>query len=830
MVKLCSLIYPQENEEMYKQYYQQFKYPLHDFQKWSIESTVEQNHTLVCAPTGTGKSLCAEFAIDFFHSKGKKSIYCSPIKSLSNQKFYDFTQKYPHISVGLITGDIKTNPNADVLIMTTEILLNKLYQIRSASYKVNTSTSFDMDIETELACVIFDEIHMIGDRDRGQVWENSIMMLPNHIQIIGLSATLDDPEKFARWIEQAQSGKKDVGEQAHSIYKTVYLAKKLDRPVPLTHYSFVTVNSGIFKAIKDKSVHAEIRSVIDKPFVIQSANGVFNEEHYGKMSKMLKLFEMNHIKSKRSHVINQVTKHLVENEMLPALCYVFSRKQLEICARELTTPLLEFDSKVPYTIHYDCEQIIRKLPNYQEYLHLPEYVNLVDLLRKGIGMHHAGMMPILREIVEILFARGSIKMLFCTTSVAIGLNLPVKTCIFTDVCKHDGDHLTILQGHEYVQAAGRSGRLGIDTVGNVIHLNNLFRNVDYTSYKNMLKGKPQILTSKFKISYNLLLNLIDIGDTNFNAFSNKSMIKGDLDSELKGTNTQINKLQEDIAKSSTCIRTPIETVKEYINLLFARSSAVNKKRKEVERQIQTIVDNYKFIESDKVIVQTMVAKENELDQLVRQQRNIETYLENNVQIILDLLKEEGFLEDNETLTQKGRVASKLREIHCLVFANLIENCQITNLTSRQLIMLFSCFTNVSVAEDLKQNIPKCNDSTVEAIVYKTDDMYKYYMNRENSLYVNSGLDYNIHFDLLDYVSKWCDCECVEDCKILLQTVEREKSIFLGEFVKSILKIINISYEMESVAEQTGNLEFLSVLKEIPKLTMKYVVTNQSLYV
>lgn len=830
MVKLCSLIYPQENEEMYKQYYEQFKYPLHDFQKWSIESTVEQNHTLVCAPTGTGKSLCAEFAIDFFHSKGKKSIYCSPIKSLSNQKFYDFTQKYPHISVGLITGDIKTNPNADVLIMTTEILLNKLYQIRSASHKVNTATSFDMDIETELACVIFDEIHMIGDKDRGQVWENSIMMLPNHIQIIGLSATLDDPEKFARWIQRAQSGKNDVGEDTHNIYKTVYLAKKLDRPVPLTHYSFITVNSGIFKAIKDKSVHAEIRSVIDKPFVIQSANGVFNEEHYGKMSKMLKLFEMNSIKSKRSHVINQVTKHLVENEMLPALCYVFSRKQLEICARELTTPLLEFDSKVPYTIHYDCEQIIRKLPNYQEYLHLPEYVNLVDLLRKGIGMHHAGMMPILREIVEILFARGSIKMLFCTTSVAIGLNLPVKTCIFTDVCKHDGNHLTILQGHEYVQAAGRSGRLGIDTVGNVIHLNNLFRNVDYTSYKNMLKGKPQILTSKFKISYNLLLNLIDIGDTNFNAFSNKSMIKGDLDSELKNTRVEIDTLHQAIEKSSVCIRTPIETVKEYINLLFVRSSAVNKKRKEIERQIQTIVDNYKFIESDKVIVQTMVAKESELNVLMRQQRNIETYLENNVQTILDLLKQEGFLEDNETLTQKGQFACKLRETHCLVFANLIENCQITNLTSRQLIMLFSCFTNVSVAEDLKQNIPKCGDKTVEAIVYKTHDMYKYYMNRENSLYVNSGVDYNIHFDLLDYVYKWTECECVEDCKILLQTVEREKSIFLGEFVKSILKIINISCEMESVAEQMGNLEFLSVLKEIPKLTMKYVVTNQSLYV
>ena len=138
---------------------------------------------------------------------------------------------------------------------------------------------------------------------------------------------------------------------------------------------------------------------------------------------------------------------------------------------------------------------------------------------------------ILREIVEILFAKGMIKMLFCTTSVAIGLNLPIRTAIFTDVNKHDGDNLTILQGHEYVQAGGRAGRLGLDKVGHVIHLNNLFRNVDLTSYKKMMNGKPQTLTSKFKISFNLLLNLIDIGDNNFINFANKSMIKGDIDSQ-----------------------------------------------------------------------------------------------------------------------------------------------------------------------------------------------------------------------------------------------------------------------------------------------------------
>ena len=162
---------------------------------------VDGNHVLVCCPTGSGKTLPGEFALNYFHSKGKKTIYTSPIKALSNEKFYNFTKKYPHISIGLITGDIKTNPDADVLIMTTEILLNKLYQVKSSSSVSSSSISFEMDIENELGCVVFDEIHFINDESRGHVWEQSIMMLPPQVQMIGLSATLDDPEKFAYWLE-----------------------------------------------------------------------------------------------------------------------------------------------------------------------------------------------------------------------------------------------------------------------------------------------------------------------------------------------------------------------------------------------------------------------------------------------------------------------------------------------------------------------------------------------------------------------------------------------------------------------------------------------------
>jgi len=849
MVKVCSLTnYPDENFSKFKEYFERFNYPLHTFQKWAIEGIVKDKHILVTAPTGSGKSLPAEFAIDFFHSKGKKTIYCSPIKALSNQKFYDFSQKYPHISIGLITGDIKTNPDADVLIMTTEILLNKLYQIKSTSKQVTSSVSFDMDIENELACVVFDEIHMINDESRGHVWENSIMLLPKHVQMIGLSATLDDPEKFANWLEN--KGEKDT---TTSNFKEVFLTKKLIRAVPLTHYSFITTNQGIFKAIKDKAVHAEINSVINKPFIIQNAKGQFDEMHYNKMTKMLKLFENNDIRVKRGHVLNQVSKYLCENEMLPALCYVFSRKQLEICAKEITTNLLEFDSKIPYIVRRECEQIIRKLPNYEEYLHLPEYLSLVSLLEKGISTHHSGMMPVLREIVEILFAKGYIKLLFCTESVAIGLNLPVKTTIFTDVKKHDGKTFRMLEGHEFVQASGRAGRLGLDAVGNVIHLNNLFRNVSMTEYKVMLTGRPQTLTSKFKISYNLLLNLIDIGDSNLINFAKKSMVTGDLDVQMNEIYTNIKVINVELLNMNSCLsylRTPLKLIEEYIDLQNIRNIVVNKKRKEVERRIDEIKNECKFIESDKTYIQKMKDLEEDVANLRKHHDLLNNYINSGVQSVLEFLLSEKYIEntfeqDEEKekekeaednlkngfkLTLKGSIASQLREIHCLVFAKLFQENELNELSSKQMVSLFSCFTNISVTDDLKYSLPKCNDIQCKNTILLINDLYAEYQQKEIQYNIQSGLDYNLHFDLMDYVIQWCDCEKIEECKFILQKLANEKEIFLGEFVKALLKINNISCEMEKIAELTGNISFLNKLREIPTMTLKYVVTNQSLYV
>jgi antiviral helicase SKI2 len=236
MVKICNTPYPSNSK--YDAHFELYPYPLSDFQKYAIEAIVEGQHVLVTAHTGSGKTLPAEFAIQHFTGLGKKVIYTSPIKALSNQKYYEFTKKYPHISFGLFTGDIKTNPEADVLIMTTEILMNYLFTaVTSVSDTKPSSLQFQIDIQNELACVVFDEVHYINDAERGQTWEKTILMLPRHIQMVMLSATIDNPEGFAKWCE-----KNDVADDA----KCVYLASTNHRVVPLSHYGYITTAACIF--------------------------------------------------------------------------------------------------------------------------------------------------------------------------------------------------------------------------------------------------------------------------------------------------------------------------------------------------------------------------------------------------------------------------------------------------------------------------------------------------------------------------------------------------------------------------------------------------------
>jgi len=347
-------------------------------------------------------------------------------------------------------------------------------------------------------------------------------------------------------------------------------------------------------------------------------------------------------------------------------------------------------------------------------------------------------------------------------------------------------------------------------------------------YRTMLKGKPQKLVSKFKISYNLLLNLIEIGESSLVEFTKRSMIQDTITSQLGSIYGNITKLESDLQKDIT-LRTPEHIVNEYIKLQEQVRFLSNKKRKDAERQIANIKDCNKWIETDKLIILNSQNKKGELVKLEKEYENTNLYLDNNVGIILNFLESEKMV-DNLQLSQKGKIGTNLREVNCLVFSQLILDNTLDKFSAKELVGLFSCFTNINVNDDFKSFVCKNNNKLLESNINNIKEKYDYYLDFEIKNQINTGTDYNIHYDLIQYSMDWCDADSPEMCKFILQNLEKEKGIFLGEFVKALLKINNISSEMELIVESIGNISLLSKLKEIPNITLKFVVTNQSLYV
>ena len=829
MVKLCNNLYP--NDPKYETYFESYPYPLSDFQKYAIEAIVEGQHVLVTAHTGSGKTLPAEFAIEHFVKKGKRVIYTSPIKALSNQKYSEFSKKYPHISFGLMTGDIKINPDADVLIMTTEILMNALFlQTQNDNIEQTSSLQFQIDINADLACVVFDEVHYINDADRGQTWEKTILMLPKQIQMVMLSATIDAPERFAKWAERGDESKE------------VYLASTHHRVVPLTHYGYLTVNDGPVKLIKDKIVQKDIRDNTHKLILLQDDKGAFNENGYKTLARMSKTFKDHSMYSKRKHVLNNLALFLRDRDMLPAISFVFSRRNVESCAADITIPLLEDDSKVGYTVRKECEQIVRKLSNYKEYLELPEYNQVVSLLEKGIGIHHSGMIPILREIVEIMISKKYVKLLFATESFAIGLDCPIRTAIFSGIQKFDGRSERILMAHEYTQMAGRAGRRGIDTIGHVVHCNNLFDLPTQSDYVTMLGGKPQSLVSKFRISYSLVLNLLKNGKyamSDYIAFVRNSMVSDELNGSIELHKQRIVKTItacDELRKLQVNLKTPLDICNRYMEISELLPMSVNKKRRQLEKEQNAIIKEYTHCKADSLYTKRILEFENELRSEKDEQEYLENYIENNLRDVCNILIENGFVsieDDIYSLTDLGKIAASIAEIHPLVTSQLITKWGwFRKFSVEQMIGLFSCFTDVNIPSDIRRNVPYSEDGDMRIFVTELDQLFHRYDELEEQARIYTGIQYEdaVTYDMPDLAIQWCNCETEMECKIFIQNNVADKGISVGDFTKALLKISTIARELSVVAELSSKLECLHKLTQVDSKILKYVTTAQSLYV
>lgn len=788
----------------YEEYYNWFSLELSPFQKTAIRAIVDGQHSLSCVPTGSGKTLPALFAIDYFTKMGKKVIYTSPIKALSNQKYYEFSAKFPNASVGILTGDIKTNPTGNVLIMTAEILQNILVSKTSNLVKY-------INIENDVGCIIHDEIHMINDEFRGHVWEQLIMSCPSHIQMVMLSATLDSPDNFVQWIESLPNNKKKV-----------YLETSSIRNVPLKHFGFITNSSKIIKTTKKDPVILSMLEENCNNFIpLYTSNGHFQNNNYDCIKKVLKTFDKYSHSEKTVFVLNTVLKKMVEKEMFPAVCFLLSKKQIETISQNITTNLLEFDSKIPYIIHKECEQILRrKFSNYKEFTELPEFFSLTKLLEKGIGIHHSGMIPILRELVEILFERGYIKILFATETFSVGLNMPIKTSIFTDIFKFDGNGKRMFFPHEFVQASGRAGRRGIDNEGFVIHLFNLYQNHDKTDFRLLLDGSSQKLVSKFKLSFHLFLS-----NENVNIFCNSSMTNFETQGVIKKFVEEETSLLETIQQQRTKIlKTPLDVIENY-NSLFRYKSTKQRKKNQLKQK--TIKEEYSSIEEDIQYKESLESLEKKLTIVQNKKEDEKKSLEKKLNTIRMFLMKEYFFEENGTKTILGNIASRIHHIPCLAISKKMS--EIVKFEFEDLVSFLGCLIPINVPEN-KQEFRCPLDSSYEEVLSGIANLYHEYYNFEVHENIHSGEEYVIHYNFCDLLKKWVNTKTDRECIVFLNEMKHEKGIFLGEFVKYIMNLNNLSKELENVAEYMGNMDFLYKLKQIPEKTMKFIVTNQSLYV
>lgn len=446
--------------------YRTYPFILDPFQKVAI-SCIERNESvLLSAHTSAGKTVVAEYAIALSLQKKQRVIYTSPIKALSNQKYREFQQEFG--DVGLMTGDVTINPSATCLVMTTEILRSMLYR--------------GSEVMREVAWVIFDEIHYMRDAERGVVWEETIILLPQSVRHVFLSATIPNAMQFAEWIVRIHSM------PCHVVYTDF-------RPTPLQHYLFPAGGEGIFLCVDEKGNFREDN--------FQKAIGGLAERDPA-AGGIIKAKKKDHKKGGQSDLYKLV-KMIVLKNYQPVIVFSFSKRECE--GNALQVSKLDFNDE---TEHQMVENVYNNAISglNEDDRSLPQIVHLLPLLKRGIGIHHSGLLPILKEVIEILFQEGLIKVLFATETFSIGLNMPAKTVLFTSVRKFDGRENRWLGGGEYIQMSGRAGRRGLDDRGVVILM--LDEKIEPAVAKGMLKGEADRLNSAFHLGYNMILNLLRV--------------------------------------------------------------------------------------------------------------------------------------------------------------------------------------------------------------------------------------------------------------------------------------------------------------------------------
>ncbi|KAK9165148.1 hypothetical protein Scep_000339 [Stephania cephalantha] len=498
----------------------QFPFQLDSFQSEAIRCIENGDSVMVSAHTSAGKTVVASYAIAMSLRDNQRVVYTSPIKALGNQKYRELKEEFS--DVGLMTGDVTIDPNASCLVMTTEIW-------RSMQYKGS-------EVMREVAWVIFDEVHYMRDRERGVVWEESIIMAPKNSRFVFLSATVPNAKEFADWVAKVHQ------QPCHIVY-TDY------RPTPLQHHIFPSRGKGLYLVVDEKGKFHEETFQKALNALVPASEGEKKSEN-GKWLKGL----VTGGTGEESDIF-KIVKMLMWRQYDPVILFSFSKRECELLAMQMAKMDLNGDDE--------------------------KVSNMLLLLKRGIGVHHSGLLPILKEVIEILFQEGLIKCLFATETFSIGLNMPAKTVVFTNVRKFDGDRFRWISSGEYIQMSGRAGRRGIDKRGICVLMVN--EKLEPSTAKMMLKGTADCLNSAFHLSYNMILNQIRCEDGDPENLLRNSFYQFQSDRAIPNLEKQAKELE--VEKDSIVIEEE-DSLNDYYHLLL--------EHKKLKRKVRDIVFSPKY--------------------------------------------------------------------------------------------------------------------------------------------------------------------------------------------------------------------------------------------
>lgn len=483
------------------------------FQEEAIAAINQGTSVIVTAPTGAGKTVIAEYAVEKCLEENRRVIYTAPIKALSNQKYRDFFTEYGD-KIGIVTGDVVLNPHAQVLLMTTEIFRNTIFD--------------DIERLQDVSYVIFDEIHYINDIERGTVWEESLIFAPQHIKFVCLSATIPNINPFADWMQSVR----DV---------EIKVVEELKRPVPLEHHLyFKDYGVGTTKHIRALRNRAQ-----------QDARKRGYDQRKNRRVKALP----------SDFVETRLIPHLQLEKRLPCLYFCFSRKGCEGNASALA-----FGAQLQLLTETQRTEILKQFDELCVLFDIVEEKHIAKfrkLLSRGIAYHHAGMLPTLKEVVERLFTSGLIQLLFTTETFAVGINMPACTVVFDSLEKYDGIGFRYLKAREYHQMAGRAGRRGIDTIG-YVYSQIIPAYADEREIKSVVTDKVEAIESQFNLSYSSILNLYNkYGDGIYDVYT-MSLSNHQNRTRVANLNNQIEVKTENLRTlpKPECIHDGIDATKQ----------------------------------------------------------------------------------------------------------------------------------------------------------------------------------------------------------------------------------------------------------------------------